>query len=707
MDVSQLVELAIVGLARATFAALPVFLIVLAVTSLCRRWLAPWARQALWSLVLLRLLLPVSIGSPASLQPGAIQLLESAFSSLAPADQEAPANLAYTSGTEWEAISSQPTPQPPIVAASSPGFDWFEFVVTRVLPGVLFGGMLLFAIWTMMTTWQLRRLVRAGMQCEQADCLTLLAEGQRRFGIRRKVSLRTVPALVGPATCGWWRPAILLPDDAASWTSAQLRHVLWHELAHIRRHDVATNWVLALIRVVHWWNPLFWWAQRAWLAERELACDALVLQQLEQTDVREYGQTLLCFLERLASTGTRLPTTAPGFVLFWGRKREARRRLAELARLAQPEWRWRRWFAGGLIALLAISGLTDAAAPRPAPLPSGPLELPAGTTWSVLPLAEPDQDAPRSSAVYRLSEVIERLRKDDPELSAEMAALSLQQILQMMIRPREVVDAATGEPLSLSTCVAQDEQLVVYATSAQHDEVRRLLKQWTEAGLRQVSVEQRLLTTGLSLKDLLPSTGGTVLNLAGVNDALSPSSDVLVGDAQTAALQAWTQSNTPAFMRLLDDAEAKALFARLQADPRSNLQFAPKVTLFDGMSAILFNGVQRPFVTGLRSAGGTAQEPQVSVVSEGIQVQLRTQLASDAQATQLFLHYQESSIDSVEVLETAIAGESYNVQIPHVSRSVIATTANIPQGYSLLVAPLRRDEQGQLHLCVIRPQPVP
>lgn len=699
MDVSQVVELAIVGLARATLATLPVFLIVLAITSLGRRWLAPWARQALWSLVLLRLLLPVSIGSPASLQPGAIQLLDSALSSLAPVDQEVAVDLAYRSDVvEWEAPSAQPAPHPLVVAAPAAGFDWFQFAVTRVLPDILVGGMLLVAIWTMITTWQLRRLVRSSTQCEQENCLALLAEGQRRFGINRKVSLRTVPALAGPATYGWWRPAILLPDDVASWTTSQLRHVLWHELAHIRRHDVATNWVLAVVRVAHWWNPLFWWAQRAWLAERELACDALVLQQLEGTDVREYGQTLLHFLERLAATSTRLPTTAPGFVLFWGRKREARRRLGELARLARPERSWRRWFAGGLIALLAISGLTDAAPPRPAPLPSGPLELPAGTTWSVVPVAGPAHDAPRSSAVYRLSEAIERLRKDDPELSSEMAALELRLLVQQMIHPREVVDPATGEPLSLSTCAVQDEHLVVYATSAQHDEVRRLLKLWSQAGLRQVSIEQQFLTTVLSLKDLLPAAGGTVLNLAGINDTFPLASD---------SRATWTQSNTPAFTRLLNPQEATALCERLQADPRSNLLHGPKITLFDGLSASLQSGAERPFVTGLKSFPAGAMEPQISVVSEGIRMQLRTQLAADGTMTQLFLQYQESIIHNVEVLETTVDGESYNVQIPHVSRSVIATTAEIPQGYSLLVAPLRRDERGQLHLCVMRPQALP
>jgi type II secretory pathway component GspD/PulD (secretin) len=245
--------------------------------------------------------------------------------------------------------------------------------------------------------------------------------------------------------------------------------------------------------------------------------------------------------------------------------------------------------------------------------------------------------------------------------------------------------------------VAQDEQLVVDATAAQHEEVRRLLKQWQQHGMRQVSIEQRFMTTGLSLKELLPGAGGTVLNLPAVNDTL------LSSDTPTKALQAWTQSSAPAFMRLLNPAEAKTLCDKLQADARSDLVFAPKVTLFDGMSASLLNGTLRPFVTGVESLGDGAYQPHVSVVSEGIRIDLRPQLAADGQSTRLFLRYQESSILSVEVLETMSSGQATNVQIPHVSRSVIATTAEIPKGHALLVAPLRRDDKGQLHLCLIKP----
>ena len=53
--------------------------------------------------------------------------------------------------------------------------------------------------------------------------------------------------------------------------------VLLHELAHLKRHDLAVNWLLGLLQSVHWFNPALWLVFRRVRADREVACDELVL----------------------------------------------------------------------------------------------------------------------------------------------------------------------------------------------------------------------------------------------------------------------------------------------------------------------------------------------------------------------------------------------------------------------------------------------
>ena len=63
----------------------------------------------------------------------------------------------------------------------------------------------------------------------------------------------------------------------SSWDAAQLRSVLMHELAHIRRRDTAVQCLTQIACALHWFNPLVWLAAWRLHVERERACDDLVL----------------------------------------------------------------------------------------------------------------------------------------------------------------------------------------------------------------------------------------------------------------------------------------------------------------------------------------------------------------------------------------------------------------------------------------------
>ena len=80
-----------------------------------------------------------------------------------------------------------------------------------------------------------------------------------------------------PATFGWLRPAVLLPEEAREWSDERRRMVLLHEFAHVRRSDAATHLFARAALCLYWWNPLIWLAWREFLKERERAADDLVL----------------------------------------------------------------------------------------------------------------------------------------------------------------------------------------------------------------------------------------------------------------------------------------------------------------------------------------------------------------------------------------------------------------------------------------------
>ena len=103
----------------------------------------------------------------------------------------------------------------------------------------------------------------------------LLEELRGRLGCRRRVEVRETPDLTTPATAGWRRPVVLLPEDWRSWDGHERRAVLAHELAHVCRDDYLTGLVARLALALHFYHPLVHWLAARLRLEQELAADAL------------------------------------------------------------------------------------------------------------------------------------------------------------------------------------------------------------------------------------------------------------------------------------------------------------------------------------------------------------------------------------------------------------------------------------------------
>ncbi len=124
------------------------------------------------------------------------------------------------------------------------------------------------------------------------------------LGIAHPVDILEAGCTGMPMTFGLFRPTVLLPAGAAAWRPERQRVVLLHELAHVRRGDVATHLLARTALALYWWNPLAWFAWREFLKERERATDDLVLYAGERAS--DYAGHLL----EVARTFQPSPTTA-------------------------------------------------------------------------------------------------------------------------------------------------------------------------------------------------------------------------------------------------------------------------------------------------------------------------------------------------------------------------------------------------------------
>lgn len=160
----------------------------------------------------------------------------------------------------------------------------------------------LFVAWSAVVFWQLIRLlnqhVRLARLLKQGippdkDLAGLIAELAGQLGLRRRPVAVSVAADCPLFVCGFWQPRLVLPDRLmASLSPSERRQVIFHELAHIKRHDLFWGWPVEIARMAYFFHPLVYWAAYQFRLERELCCDQLAMASSGHPPA-DYAQTLV------------------------------------------------------------------------------------------------------------------------------------------------------------------------------------------------------------------------------------------------------------------------------------------------------------------------------------------------------------------------------------------------------------------------------
>lgn len=95
-----------------------------------------------------------------------------------------------------------------------------------------------------------------------------------------------------PCLFGLLRPCIYVTAEVAA-DETVLRHSLAHELTHFRHRDHIWAALRGLCLALHWYNPLVWAAAVLSRRDGELCCDEATVKKLGEGERAAYGHTLL------------------------------------------------------------------------------------------------------------------------------------------------------------------------------------------------------------------------------------------------------------------------------------------------------------------------------------------------------------------------------------------------------------------------------
>lgn len=215
---------------------------------------------AMWGLVALRLLCPVSIESPLSLIPAAKTLPETVLTTPQP---EIYSGVAVIDRVVNPVLTN--------TLAAAPGESVNPAqVLAGVLPWIWLLGMVGMLGYALFTTLRLRRRVSTAVLREK--------------GVKESEYVKT------PFVLGLIHPTIYLPFDLFG---ADAAHVLAHERAHIRRGDPWWKMLGFVLLAIYWFHPLMWVAYFFLCRDIEAACDEAVIRGFSREERQGYAEALL------------------------------------------------------------------------------------------------------------------------------------------------------------------------------------------------------------------------------------------------------------------------------------------------------------------------------------------------------------------------------------------------------------------------------
>ena len=290
-------------------------LAVIAVRFLFRTKMSSRLRYALWGLVLIRLLLPVT-------------LFESGISvmnSLAPVVEQVK-NLLPTENPNIEfTVPSEPGKDLALVDDDSPlGYhsEWVdvEQKTIEVAPAVkgYDGVHLLKVIWfiggIIVALWF--AIVNLVFYARLRKCREPYAGGQNL-----PLSCYVAHCVASPCLFGLLRPAVYLSKAAAE--DEAFPYVYAHEYCHYRHGDHVWSVLRGLCLAAYWWNPLVWAAAVLSRADSETACDESAVKLMGEETRLSYGKTLVDMVaEKSSASGILCSATT-----MTGGKRAIEKRL--------------------------------------------------------------------------------------------------------------------------------------------------------------------------------------------------------------------------------------------------------------------------------------------------------------------------------------------------------------------------------------------
>lgn len=274
----------------------------------------------MWSIVLLRLSIPVSVNSMFSIMN--LMPVQNGVR-IMPSVSELPTLL----NVQPEAVPAVPVLSDTVVNPAVPDTNTAVIEtpaapvnITQILFWIWIAGMIATFVYFLVINLCFAKRLKSDM-----IMYALPEKYQNMIGIRTRTYISS--SVASPCVTGFFTHKIIFTPQAVS-NDDYLRYTLKHELCHLRQRDNVIALIRNIVCAVYWFNPLVWVAALLSRKDCETACDAAVLGTLTPEEGFEYGKTLIALIQ----TGQKHSDILNTATTMTGGKKEMKERIQLIAK---------------------------------------------------------------------------------------------------------------------------------------------------------------------------------------------------------------------------------------------------------------------------------------------------------------------------------------------------------------------------------------
>lgn len=170
-------------------------------------------------------------------------------------------------------------------------------------------GAILMSVWMIIVTallinfirsqWKIHRFLRHADKVPSSVFPMNFEDLKASIHVRKSVAIVQSPDVAVPSVWGVFHPSLILPNDFfRQYSKEQIRWIVLHELAHIRRHDVLVSIFQKMTQIIYFFHPAVWLANWMVNENKEYICDDLAIA-LSDAPRRDCGQSILSMARKV------------------------------------------------------------------------------------------------------------------------------------------------------------------------------------------------------------------------------------------------------------------------------------------------------------------------------------------------------------------------------------------------------------------------